>query len=373
MTILPRPVEGTEARILATTDLDANAVPLATSYGTSGTLAGIVELLDRERERQPTVWLDVAISWSAIPPTRCWANGPGAMSRTCRSPRRRQAATSSTTASTRCGGRARALLPAAVRQRRRRLPPSALIGTAAGGIGVIGLTSPNSHRYSRAPAPAADWPQRVGELARELCGGGARWVVALLHDGVEWWPADPIASAHGRATSSRRAERVMSADWAVANPANRDGHRVWRNWARAARRAAAQRSRRCSRAGHARPGPPSGGAPVVGRSPTIRERAPVDRLDRRGRPLRSDQRRGEDVRLAGRRAGERAGPGGEVVAREDEVDRLWCRMPAASTGAQNPTSAAMIPRRHLLTTAGARRRPARRSRRRPGLNGRATA
>jgi 2',3'-cyclic-nucleotide 2'-phosphodiesterase (5'-nucleotidase family) len=78
------------------------------------------------------------------------------------------------------------------------LAPSAVLETAAGGIGVIGLTSPNSHRYSRAPAPAADWPHRVGELARELRRGGARWVVALLHDGVEWWPADPIATRAAR-------------------------------------------------------------------------------------------------------------------------------------------------------------------------------
>jgi hypothetical protein len=45
-------------------------------------------------------------------------------------------------------------------------------------VGVIGLTSPNSHRYSRAPAPAADWPDRVQALAGELRGDGARWVVA---------------------------------------------------------------------------------------------------------------------------------------------------------------------------------------------------
>jgi 2',3'-cyclic-nucleotide 2'-phosphodiesterase (5'-nucleotidase family) len=59
VTSLPPALPGTEARILATTDLGANAVPLPTSYGTSGTLAGIVELLDRERELQPTLWLDV--------------------------------------------------------------------------------------------------------------------------------------------------------------------------------------------------------------------------------------------------------------------------------------------------------------------------
>jgi hypothetical protein len=59
VTNLPPALPGTEARILATTDLGANAAPLPTSYGTSGTFAGIVELLDRERERQPTLWLDV--------------------------------------------------------------------------------------------------------------------------------------------------------------------------------------------------------------------------------------------------------------------------------------------------------------------------
>ena len=33
-------------------------MPVPTSFGRSGTCAGIVALLERERERQPTLWLD---------------------------------------------------------------------------------------------------------------------------------------------------------------------------------------------------------------------------------------------------------------------------------------------------------------------------
>jgi 2',3'-cyclic-nucleotide 2'-phosphodiesterase (5'-nucleotidase family) len=34
-------------------------VPLRASYGESGTCAGVVELLEREREGRPAIWLDV--------------------------------------------------------------------------------------------------------------------------------------------------------------------------------------------------------------------------------------------------------------------------------------------------------------------------
>jgi hypothetical protein len=57
--VLPPRLPGTVVRILATTDLGAHTVPLRTSWGRSGTVAGVVELLDRERERGPAIWLDV--------------------------------------------------------------------------------------------------------------------------------------------------------------------------------------------------------------------------------------------------------------------------------------------------------------------------
>jgi 2',3'-cyclic-nucleotide 2'-phosphodiesterase (5'-nucleotidase family) len=55
---LPAALPGTALRVLATTDLAGVLVPFRTSYGVGGTCAGMVELLEAERERQPTVWLD---------------------------------------------------------------------------------------------------------------------------------------------------------------------------------------------------------------------------------------------------------------------------------------------------------------------------
>ena len=55
---LPGARAGTALRVLATTDLAAELVPRRVSWGESGTCAGVVELLNIERERQPTVWLD---------------------------------------------------------------------------------------------------------------------------------------------------------------------------------------------------------------------------------------------------------------------------------------------------------------------------
>jgi 2',3'-cyclic-nucleotide 2'-phosphodiesterase (5'-nucleotidase family) len=46
-------------RILATSDLGAATWPLRTSYGEAGTIAGVVELLERSREKRPTVWLEL--------------------------------------------------------------------------------------------------------------------------------------------------------------------------------------------------------------------------------------------------------------------------------------------------------------------------
>src|SRR5215208_5079726 len=46
-------------RLLATSDLGAATWPLRTSYGRSGTIAGVIELLERSRAKRPTVWLEV--------------------------------------------------------------------------------------------------------------------------------------------------------------------------------------------------------------------------------------------------------------------------------------------------------------------------
>lgn len=98
------------------------------------------------------------------------------------------------------------------------LPPTALLDTPAGPLGVIGLAHPDGHRFTAAPPVADDWPQRVIALAAELRREGARWVLALLHDGVTWWPnGDSIAT---------RTERLdaLVAPWAHVVDAIVGGH-----------------------------------------------------------------------------------------------------------------------------------------------------
>jgi hypothetical protein len=189
MNHLPPTEPGTVLRILATSDLGATFVPMPTSFGESGTCAGIVELLEREIERQPTIWLDAGdlVVGSPMHPLhgiRPWEEVAGLPIAVAAAgnhefddglPALQEAA---------------GLLgfPVLCANADVGLPASAMVDSAAGPFGVIGLTNPRIGEYSLGPKTDQGWPERVGALARELRSRGARWVVALLHDGVEWWP-----------------------------------------------------------------------------------------------------------------------------------------------------------------------------------------
>jgi hypothetical protein len=69
-----------------------------------------------------------------------------------------------------------------------------------------------------APPVADRWPERVVAFAQDLRGAGARWVVALLHDGVTWWP-----SGESIGTRSDRLD-ALAAPWAHAVDAIVGGH-----------------------------------------------------------------------------------------------------------------------------------------------------
>ena len=209
---LPPARPGTALRVLATTDLAGTLVPIRTSYGEGGTCAGVVELLERERDRQPTVWLDAGdftvgptspllgerpwADMAALPITAAAAgnhefdDGVSAMLKAAR------------------------LLPYPLLCANVEvgLPPAAMVETGAGPLGVIGLTHPHVHRLSQAPPPAEDWPERVGPLARQLRSQGARWVAAILHDGVDWWPNPDPGGPPTRSRSQRLA--ALAAPWA---------------------------------------------------------------------------------------------------------------------------------------------------------------
>jgi 2',3'-cyclic-nucleotide 2'-phosphodiesterase (5'-nucleotidase family) len=208
MDLLPAAVPGTALRVLATTDLAAELVPRRVSWGASGTCAGVVELLERERERQPTVWLDAGDltvgpaaallgrrPWEDIAALPIDAAAAGNHEFDDGVPPLLEAAR----------GLRFPLLCANVDV---GLPGSALIGTPAGAVGVIGLTHPHVDRLTEAPPPAGDWTERMEPLARDLRRQGARWVVAVLHDGVDWWPNLEPGGPPTRARAERLAEVV---------------------------------------------------------------------------------------------------------------------------------------------------------------------
>ena len=191
-------------RLLATSDLGAATWPLRTGYGRSGTIAGVIELLERSRAKRPTVWLelgDLVVGhpsypllgerpWGDVAELPIGAAGAGNHDFDDGVDALRAAR--------------RACVPAAGANVDAGLPATALLDTEAGALGVVGLTHPRVD-VRGAPAPVE---VDVGALAPALRGDGARWVVALLHDGVEWWP-----SGRGISTRSARLERVVR-QWA---------------------------------------------------------------------------------------------------------------------------------------------------------------
>jgi 2',3'-cyclic-nucleotide 2'-phosphodiesterase (5'-nucleotidase family) len=220
MTVLPAARPATRLRVLATTDLGASLVPIRTSYGLGGTCAGIVTLLERERERQPTLWLDagdlVVGPAGLLLGERPWAD-IGALPVDAAAAGNHEFDDGVPALLDAVPGLGFPLLCA---NADLGLPSSVLLGE---GLGVIGLTHPHADRLSRAPRLAAGWRERVAPLAAELRGRGAEWVVVLLHDGVDWWPSgdpgDPVA-----ARPDRLARQV--APWADAVDLIIGGHVV---------------------------------------------------------------------------------------------------------------------------------------------------
>ncbi len=66
------------------------------------------------------------------------------------------------------------------------LPPTALVETDGGVVGFVGLTCPDPEVYVSAPDLDPDLAGVAIGHAEELRASGADWVLALLHDGVDW-------------------------------------------------------------------------------------------------------------------------------------------------------------------------------------------
>jgi hypothetical protein len=193
----PPALPGTTLRIFATSDLGASTVPLRTSYGESGTCAGVLELL--EREPQPAVWLEVGDLVVGNPSYPLLGERP--WDEVADLPIAAAAAGNhefDDGVDALLAAAGRLSFPLLCANVDIGLAPTAMVDTGAGPVGVIGLTHPHVDDLTSAPTPAAGWPERIGPLARDLRRDGARLVVALLHDGVEWWPDAPIATRANR-------------------------------------------------------------------------------------------------------------------------------------------------------------------------------
>ncbi|RLP93706.1 hypothetical protein EAD98_18495 [Micromonospora sp. CV4] len=265
MDALPTARPGTAVRILATTDLGAAFVPLRTSYGTAGTCAGLAELLEWERESQPTLWLDagdLAVGpvqpllgrrpWQELAQLPVDAAAAGNHEFDEGVPALRVAA----------GLLPYPLLCANVDV---GLPASTIIDTSGGPVGVVGVTHPFTHRFAVAPPPLDGWPQRVAELSVDLRADGARWVVVLLHDGVDWWP-QPGSTATG-ARSDRLAE--LTRPWISSVDLVLGGHTPAPGWAHSvvSRSGIRTSSRRPSSWPTCRPAPAAPGSVAFTRCP----------------------------------------------------------------------------------------------------------
>src|SRR5215207_1782805 len=66
------------------------------------------------------------------------------------------------------------------------LPPTVLVETGAGVVGFVGLTCPDPGAYVFAPGLGPELGDVAIGHAESLRASGADWVVALLHDGVDW-------------------------------------------------------------------------------------------------------------------------------------------------------------------------------------------
>lgn len=222
-TLPPRPPE-VRVRLLATNDLLASVAPLPAGHGRSGTVDGVAGLLEQESRRGPTLWLDSGDFtggplWS-LTGRRDWALladlpiGAAAAG---------NHEFDEGTAAARAGAEALAF-PLLCANAAAGLAPARLIGTAAGAVGVIGLTHPHVHRLAPGPEPVGDPADVVRAHATRLRAAGADWIVVLQHDGVEWWPEAPRAGVR----SSRWLDDLLG--WSTHADAVLGGHTLGR-WA----------------------------------------------------------------------------------------------------------------------------------------------
>lgn len=219
MTALPAPAPDALVRVLATNSLLGTVTPMPATYGQGGSIAGVIALFQRQSEALPTVWVDSGDLTMGGPHG---AFGLPALLELGPLPLSVAAA-----GNHELEGGIKALhkfatqvsFPIVCADRDVGLPATAMIDTPGGAIGVVGLTHPFAHEFYPVAQPDTD-AAVIAEHARQLRRDGARWVLALLHDGATWWASpdtDLVMTRDGWLNES-------TAAWAASFDAILGGH-----------------------------------------------------------------------------------------------------------------------------------------------------
>ena len=176
-------------RIVCTNDFLGSVAPMPTSYGRLPGGHALARAVERLREGQPTIWADAGD----------FSNG-GPLSTTSGGVLNFHAAGQLGIEVATIGNheldwgmehlaehRAALPFPLICANLDAGLPPTAIVPTAAGPVGFVGLTHPQVDAFTHfAPAPDQDLARIVPEHARRLREQGAVAVVVLVHFGVSW-------------------------------------------------------------------------------------------------------------------------------------------------------------------------------------------
>lgn len=223
---LPPPASDVLVRVLATNSMLGTVLPMPTTYGRGGSIPGIVAMLERQRESLPTIWVDSGDM------TMSGSSGRFGFDTLLELPALPLAAAAVGNHELDDGPEglrdlaSRLAVPIICADRDLGLPGTAVIDTPHGGIGLVGVSHPFAHELAHGPIAEDRDSAAISERAQALRREGARWVLALLHDGATWW-----ASVDTQATQHRTEWlRASTRDWAKCFDAILGGHTLtaWR-------------------------------------------------------------------------------------------------------------------------------------------------
>jgi 2',3'-cyclic-nucleotide 2'-phosphodiesterase (5'-nucleotidase family) len=222
-TMLPPAAPDALVRVLATNSMLGTVIPMPATHGEGGSIPGVAALFERQSESLPTVWVDSGDM------TMSGHSGRFGFNALLELPKLPLAAACvgnhelDDGAQALCDLAAKTTFPILCADRDLGLPGTAMIDTPHGLIGIVGVSHPFADELTHSPtrvSPRGDDLALIAERAQALRRDGARWVLALLHDGATWWTTASAKAPEHRVEWLARSTRA----WASGFDAILGGH-----------------------------------------------------------------------------------------------------------------------------------------------------